>query len=427
MAATADENAAMHHDGLGKVAHGKGLGVQGRRAPLGDIGNVERQFNAGVNLGKDAGGVKKAGAERVPGAAQPALGQGVLTRHQKAALEAQQQQRLAKAGREPLAALQQRQQVGAPQHVAAPAAATRVRKSMSSQLEQQSTAAQLTRRPKLAAMPDSPVPDIDSVDAADPLTAASYVSDIYAYHRRTEANFRPLPTYMARQADINDKMRAILIDWLVEVHLKFKLMPETLFLTTNLIDRFLELKGVTRKNLQLVGVTAMLIASKYEEIWAPELNDFVYISDRAYKKEQILTMEKVMLNALKFNLTVATPYIFLARFLKAAGCQGDKAVRLYSSYLTELSLPDYGMLRYSYSQIAAAAVYTAQRALGREPAYPRSLQKHSGYTLEQLQPAAHALSQLHAKAPNSSLPAVFKKYSQPKFHEVAKMPGPCAV
>jgi len=52
-----------------------------------------------------------------------------------------------------------------------------------------------------------------------------------------------------------------------------------------------------------VGVTAMLIASKYEEIWAPELNDFVYISDRAYKKEQILTMEKVMLNALKFNLT----------------------------------------------------------------------------------------------------------------------------
>ena len=107
------------------------------------------------------------------------------------------------AGREPLAALQQRQQVGAPQHAAAPAAATRVRKSMSSQLEQQSTAAQLTRRPKLAAMPDSPVPDIDSVDAADPLTAASYVSDIYAYHRRTEANFRPLPTYMARQVGVD--------------------------------------------------------------------------------------------------------------------------------------------------------------------------------------------------------------------------------
>lgn len=106
------------------------------------------------------------------------------------------------AGREPLAALHQHH-IGAPQHAAAPpAAGTRVRKSMSSQLEQQSTAAQLTRRPKLAPLPASPVPDIDSVDANDPLTAASYVSDIYAYHRRTEANFRPLPTYMSRQVSM---------------------------------------------------------------------------------------------------------------------------------------------------------------------------------------------------------------------------------
>lgn len=58
---------------------------------------------------------------------------------------------------------------------------------------------------------------------------------------------------------------------------------------------------------------------------------------------------------------MATPYIFLSRFIKAAGCQQDKAVRLYASYLTELSLPDYGMLKFSYSQIAAAAVYTANR------------------------------------------------------------------
>ena len=79
-------------------------------------------------------------------------------------------------------------------------------------------------------------------------------------------------------------MRAILVDWLVEVHLKFKLMPETLFLTANLIDRYLATRAVSRKNLQLVGVTAMLVASKYEEIWAPEVRDFVYISDKAYDR-----------------------------------------------------------------------------------------------------------------------------------------------
>jgi cyclin B len=79
-------------------------------------------------------------------------------------------------------------------------------------------------------------------------------------------------------------MRAILVDWIIEVHLKFKLLPETLFITVSLIDRFLERVQIKRHNLQLVGVTAMLIASKYEEIYAPEVNDFVYITDNAYTK-----------------------------------------------------------------------------------------------------------------------------------------------
>jgi cyclin B len=92
---------------------------------------------------------------------------------------------------------------------------------------------------------------------------------------------------MTRQVDINEKMRAILVDWIIEVHLKFKLLPETLFLTISLIDRYLERVQIKRNNLQLVGVTAMLIASKYEEIYAPEVRDFVYITDNAYTKEEI--------------------------------------------------------------------------------------------------------------------------------------------
>lgn len=71
----------------------------------------------------------------------------------------------------------------------------------------------------------------------------------------------------------------------------------------------------------------MLIASKYEEIWAPEIRDFVYISDKAYTREQIISMEKLMLNTLGFKLTLPTPYNFLARFLKAAGAHLDKQVR----------------------------------------------------------------------------------------------------
>jgi cyclin B len=77
-------------------------------------------------------------------------------------------------------------------------------------------------------------------------------------------------------------MRAVLIDWLVDVHYKFKLLPETIFLTVNLIDRFLEKVSISRKKLQLVGVACMFIASKYEEIYAPELKDFAYVTDSAY-------------------------------------------------------------------------------------------------------------------------------------------------
>ena len=97
-------------------------------------------------------------------------------------------------------------------------------------------------------------------------------------------------------------MRSILIDWLIEVHLKFKLVPESLYLTVNLIDRFLEREPCNRQRLQLVGVTAMLIACKYEEIYPPIVKDFVFITDNAYTKEEILKMEKKMLTTLDFDI-----------------------------------------------------------------------------------------------------------------------------
>ena len=95
------------------------------------------------------------------------------------------------------------------------------------------------------------------------------------------------PVFMETQPHINERMRSILVDWLVEVHLKFKLVPETLYLTINLIDRYLEKKEVSRPKLQLIGVTSLLIASKYEEIYPPELRDLVYICDRAYTRTEV--------------------------------------------------------------------------------------------------------------------------------------------
>ena len=173
-----------------------------------------------------------------------------------------------------------------------------------------------------------------------------------------------------------------------------------------------------------VGVTAMLIASKYEEIWAPEVRDFVYISDKAYTREQILNMEKVMLNTLRFNLTVPTPFNFLSRFLKAAGVNGNKEISTFATYLVELSLPEYAMLKYSHSMTAAAAVYVANKAFQQSQAYPYALRKHSGFDEISIRPCAQALCVLNKKAEKASLVAVYKKYSHVKFHEVSKVVKP---
>ena len=164
---------------------------------------------------------------------------------------------------------------------------------------------------------------------------------------------------MAHQGEINDKMRAILIDWLIEVHLKFKLQPETLFITITIIDRYLELQRVSKQRLQLVGVTALLIASKYEEIYPPELRDFVYITDRAYTKQDVLSMEFAILNALSFDLTFPTPFRFLEKFSKKLNA--DPAMTHYAGFLLELALVDIRMLQYPPSAMAASALALAFR------------------------------------------------------------------
>jgi cyclin B len=271
----------------------------------------------------------------------------------------------------------------------------------------------------VAAPPSPPLRDIDEADHGNWMYETKYVNDIYAYYKKVEHLYHVLPEYMEEQADINERMRAILIDWLVEVHLKFKLMPETLFLTVQIIDRYLAIDTVSRRNLQLVGVTAMLIASKYEEIWAPEVRDFVFICDRAYTRDQILGMEKVMLNKLQFKVTSPTSYHFLARFIKACG-PTEKKFNMLCMYAIEIAFPEYKMLKYNYSKLSAAAVLVARERMGTGP-WTAELQHHTGYTEKELRECANTMEELMTAAGKTgvSLRAVHKKYSNPRFFEVA--------
>ncbi|KAI5438616.1 G2/mitotic-specific cyclin-1 isoform X2 [Lathyrus oleraceus] len=267
-------------------------------------------------------------------------------------------------------------------------------------------------------MMEEHVLDIDISDANDPLAVAEYVEDLYAYYRKVESTGCVSPDYMAEQFDINERMRAILIDWLIEVHDKFDLVHETLFLTVNLIDRFLEKQSVVRKKLQLVGLVAMLLACKYEEVSVPVVGDLILISDRAYTKKEVLEMEKLMVNTLKFNISVPTAYVFIRRFLKAA--QADRKLELLAFFLVELSLVEYAMLKFPPSQLAAAAVYTAQCATYGFKQWSKTCEWHTNYSEDQLLECSSLMVDFHKKAGTGKLTGAHRKYCTSKFIFTAK-------
>ena len=163
----------------------------------------------------------------------------------------------------------------------------------------------------------------------------------------------PNAHYMDNQTEIQWSMRAVLMDWLVQVHNRFGLLPETLFLTVNYIDRFLSQKIVSIGKLQLVGATAILVASKYEEINCPSLGEIVYMVDNGYTAEEVLKAERFMLSMLSFELGWPGPMSFLRRVSKADDY--DLETRTLAKYFLELTIMDERFVASPPSFLAAGA------------------------------------------------------------------------
>lgn len=278
--------------------------------------------------------------------------------------------------------------------------------------------------PKQIPISDRPVSmEVDQSDLNKPECVAEYVSDVYHTLRQEECIHWPRADYFDSQKDINAKMRSILVDWLVEVHMKYKLKGETLFLSVNIIDRFLEKRPCSRRRLQLVGVAAMLISAKYEEIYPPEIADFVYICDKAYTKEDILNCEIAILTSLEFNLRVPTCIHFLDRYAKLNGFVLDSAQRHLMQFIVELTLPDVKMVRYSPSHLAAAATLVTNKLLKQSPAWSASMAKYTKHSESAIQNCAKELCAIleNARINPTSVQAIVKKFSLSKYHGVAKM------
>ncbi|KAF7817459.1 putative cyclin-A3-1 [Senna tora] len=256
----------------------------------------------------------------------------------------------------------------------------------------------------------------------DPQMAAPYVSDIYQYLRDLEMDprRRPLPDYIKKvQKDVNANMRGVLVDWLVEVAEEYKLVSDTLYLAVAYIDKFLSLSALNRQKLQLLGVSSMLIASKYEEIKPPVVEEFCYITDNTYTKEEVVKMEAEILKSLKFELGR------FSRVSQESYETSNLQFEFLSYYLAELSLLDYNCVKFLPSLVAASVVFLARFMLSPSVhPWNSTLHEHSGYEPSDLKECVLIIHDLYLRRRGGTLQSIREKYRQHKFKCVATTPSP---
>ncbi len=267
---------------------------------------------------------------------------------------------------------------------------------------------------------ENKLPEADRKDSNKQAYCAEYAGGICTYmcerQRVTAARYG----YMKNQPELNEKMRAVLMDWMCAVCEKFNLLHETLFLATNLVDRYLEQEKVSKAKLQLVGVAALVIASKYEEIYPPEIRDFIHLTERTVSKDEVIKMEGQILKRLKFELSGPSILRFLERFNKLLG--GSEQMLCLGMYFAELQLLDYNMLKHMPSMIAAASVYLANKvAKGSAPVWGEYIRSQSGLSEEDVKTCAKELLEVVKTEEKAGTQATKKRFGQKKLMEVAKM------
>ncbi|CAB9497734.1 A-type cyclin [Seminavis robusta] len=269
-----------------------------------------------------------------------------------------------------------------------------------------------------------------------------------------------LDGYMDRQPDMENRMRGILMDWIIELSEEYKLSPMTFHLAVTLIDKSMactpteeeaEGKGmighgmtIPRDMLQCLGCACTWIAAKMEETHPPSVDDFVYISDNIYRRGQILDMELDVCSALKFHLQHVTPVHYAHEYLLASqggpcrpnsptGPAFHSLLRNMVHYLLELSRVAYELVPVKPSLVAAATVFLARATLGicndsveedcdereQNKFWNKTLQCYTGYSVEELKDTVQVLHRYHQKAESSQLKAAFTKYSKSKYMHVA--------
>ena len=254
-----------------------------------------------------------------------------------------------------------------------------------------------------------------------------YINIIY-YNLLVEEERKifPMPdhTYMSRQSEINDKMRSILVDWLIDVHFKFGFTDETLFMTISIIDRYLSVCQITRTNFQLLGITALMIACKHEEIDLPKIDDFIYITDNAYVKNEVIKMENDVLSKLNFSFVYPSPIKFFEYL--SLHFNFEKKHHMMGKYLMESFLLEVKNAKYKPSIISCACTYIVMKFF-KMSNYHESYNKKffnldeakEKYSEHNIKECAKDICLFVDNINKTNYQACVKKYSKPENEKVA--------
>ena len=242
-----------------------------------------------------------------------------------------------------------------------------------------------------------------------------------------ELDPKPTHTYMKNQKEINDQMRSILVDWIIDVHHKFGFTDETLFMTILIIDRYCSIEQVSRIKYQCLGITALMIACKHEEINVPKVEDFIYITDNAYTKEEVFKMENDVLSKLNFSLLYPSPIKFYEYL--SLHFNFSKKYHMLGKYLMESFLLDLKYIKYKPSIISCACTYIVMKFF-KMSNYRQSYDKKFYLVDENVNTIGNGLGVKDCAQDicvfvdninNTNLLSCQKKYTKPEFESVSTL------
>ncbi|XP_052809179.1 uncharacterized protein LOC128237629 [Mya arenaria] len=263
------------------------------------------------------------------------------------------------------------------------------------------------------------VQDIDAMN--DPLKSSVYAQDIIEYLQAVERrSIFPSNFLLEKNREVTPHVRTVLMDWLIQVQNHQELSQFTLHLCANLIDKFLAKQRVLLNVVQLVGITALLLAAKYYERFPPDIVDLCRLTDDTYVPDQVLKMERCMLRKLDFDLNMPGPIVFVERFLMVNDCENKHLIESMSVFLLDLTLTELSYVHFCPSMLAASAIYVARGLLACAELWNPSFVHYTKYTEKDLDECVRMIRKSLSKLGKSKFQGARTKFAHHSYHGISK-------